>query len=30
MATLDFWREFAATYPYPTAMRIGALAAAVA
>jgi 2-hydroxychromene-2-carboxylate isomerase len=28
MATLDFWFDFASTYSYPTAMRIGALAAA--
>lgn len=26
--TLDFWFEFASTYSYPAAMRIGALAAA--
>jgi 2-hydroxychromene-2-carboxylate isomerase len=26
MATLDFWYEFASTYSYPSAMRIGALA----
>jgi len=28
MATLDFWFDFASTYSYPTATRIGALAAA--
>ena len=27
-ATLDFWLEFASTYSYPAAMRIGALAQA--
>jgi 2-hydroxychromene-2-carboxylate isomerase len=27
MATLDFWFDFASTYSYPTAMRIGARAA---
>lgn len=26
MSTLDFWFEFASTYSYPAAMRIGALA----
>src|SRR5579864_63151 len=26
MAVLDFWFDFASTYSYPTAMRIGALA----
>ena len=26
MATLDFWFDFASTYSYPTAMRIGARA----
>ena len=28
IATLDFWFEFASTYSYPAAMRIGALAEA--
>lgn len=28
MSTLDFWFEFASTYSYPAAMRIGALAEA--
>ena len=28
MSTIDFWYEFASTYSYPAAMRIGALAAA--
>ncbi|MBI4923381.1 MAG: 2-hydroxychromene-2-carboxylate isomerase [Devosia nanyangense] len=28
MGTLDFWFEFASTYSYPAAMRIGALAEA--
>jgi 2-hydroxychromene-2-carboxylate isomerase len=27
MATLDFWFDFASTYSYPAALRIGALAA---
>src|SRR6516162_5275559 len=27
-ATIDFWFEFASTYSYPAAMRIGALASA--
>jgi 2-hydroxychromene-2-carboxylate isomerase len=26
MAVLDFWFDFASTYSYPTALRIGALA----
>ncbi len=28
MPTLDFWFDFASTYSYPAAMRIGPLAAA--
>jgi len=28
MPTVDFWYEFASTYSYPAAMRVGALAAA--